>query len=117
VNQHRRTAHELLSLLSSHEAQLAYARTVAIADVPSELVCMWFDDFWSAVSDNRESTHDFSSREWQVLAEFSAVYQAELAALPMRLEDLRDSDGWRRVRSQARQALDALAPTDSPAAG
>jgi hypothetical protein len=36
----------LMRMLASKNEQLAYERDVPIANVPAELVCMWFDDFY-----------------------------------------------------------------------
>lgn len=35
---------QTLTLLGDFEAQMKYVVDVPIADVPAELICMWFDD-------------------------------------------------------------------------
>ena len=43
----RANAIELLALLSDPAQQLGYERNVRFVSIPRELVCQWFDDFYS----------------------------------------------------------------------
>lgn len=89
-----------LELLASLELQTRYERDVKIADVPAELVCIWFDDLdlpASAsklfVGDDLESVRAFS--------DFFESAMKELANLT--LSDLHSRALWLKVVERARQ--------------
>ena len=100
---------ELLELLADRDAQIRYGQGVPVADVPAELVCMWFDDGYHPDDSAFESA--FSPREMEVLAAFNAVYDAALMEigkdLPV-LVELHDHAAWARVVSAACVALRSL---------
>lgn len=101
----RHSAIELLELLSSLEAQSDYKRNVPIADVPAELVCMWFDDFWQP--DDTLKKH-FPPYEFAALEDFHNFYEARVDDLPSStegLEALHSSPKWLEIVGKAGQTL------------
>ena len=104
-NSFRDGAIELLELLSSLEAQSDYEKNVPIADVPAELVCMWFDDFWHP--DDTLKKH-FQPYELAALEDFHRFYEArvdDLPSLTKGLEGLHSSPKWLEVVEKASQTL------------
>lgn len=99
---------ELLVLLSDSDAQLAYEVNVPIANVPAELVCMWFDDLY--LPDSVLFRDSFSPEEAVVLAEFNSTYDAYEDKLPMDegVVALHASSEWATVMAAATAALDSL---------
>ncbi len=99
---------ELLSLLASPEAQRKYEASVPIADVPAELVCLWFDDQYAPAS--RAFRESFTDSELQLLAEFHSVYEARVKSLPTAggLAALQQSSEWNEIVDRAAQALGRL---------
>ena len=101
---------DLLALIGDAEAQRNYERCVPIADVPSELVCMWFDsDYRPELSGFSQS---FSDGELKVLSEFAEFYEARVDALPCQceLEELHRAPEWPAIMERAQDALKRLAP-------
>ena len=70
----------LLDLIGDFEAQRAYERNVPIANVPAELVSMWFDDAYQP--DSEQHAKAFSAREQELLARFHAAYNECADDLP-----------------------------------
>ena len=102
----RRHIVELVQLLASSEQQLAYQRDVPIANVPAELVCMWFDDLYHPQWDL--FVEAFSETERNRLATFHRFYDARVEQLPNSLEEMHQSVVWRDVMSEAKQVLNDL---------
>ncbi len=71
---------EELPLLGSDHAQLRYEQSVPIANVPTELVCGWFDDIYHP--DTYEFQQAFSKSELAALASFSALFEEQLNSMP-----------------------------------
>ena len=69
----------LLDLIGDFEAQRAYEQNVPIANVPAELVCMWFDAYHP---DSEQHAKAFSAREQELLARFHAAYDECADDLP-----------------------------------
>ena len=100
---------ELLSLLSSEEEQLDYETKVPIADVPAELLCMWFDDQYQP--DDALFISCFSADELAALADFHKYYDEQTRRLPESRGSVRTwlaSAVWRGIMLEAKKALERL---------
>ena len=95
---------ELLQLLASEQKQLDYEKSVPIADVPAELLCMWFDDLYYPGSIEAQ----FDSSEAATLARFNAFYGVERKKLPPGFGTIRTwlaNPTWRKIMAAADEAL------------
>ena len=92
---------ELLDLLADASAQERYEHDVRIADVPSELVCMWFDDMYLPESPTFRSA--FSAAELDALAGFNRFYSSRVSALPAGggVPALHRSKAWGEIMAEA----------------
>ena len=92
---------ELLELLRDATAQERYEDTVPIADVPSELLCMWFDD--SYLPDSPAFQAAFTATELDALAEFDRFYDSRAGALPSGggVRALHRSKAWAEIMAAA----------------
>jgi hypothetical protein len=92
---------ELLELLGDAAAQERYEDSVPIADVPSELLCMWFDD--SYVPDSPAFQAAFTAAELDALAEFDRFYDSRAGALPSGggVRALHRSAAWTEIMAAA----------------
>jgi hypothetical protein len=100
---------ELLALLADAEAQRRYERNVPIANVPAELLCMWFDDLYHP--DDAAFVRAFSTPELAALEEFNRTYRSvadELEPLAVSVGDLHAHPSWSRVSPAASAALKAI---------
>jgi hypothetical protein len=96
---------ELLALLASEDDQLAYERDVPIAQVPAELLCMWFNDTYHPGPD--WSSH-FTNRELEALARFHGIYERLSERLPKSPSTVRTwlaDPLWRRIMAEAAATL------------
>lgn len=101
----RQAMKDLLELISSLDDQVDYEREVPHGNVPSELVCMWFDDQYFG---DQPWFHEwYSKREREVLAVFNALYNDKKEALPMDggVAALHATPEWHEVVAAARRAL------------
>lgn len=98
----------LLALLSDRDEQRKYERDVAIANVPAELVCMWFDDHYHPSS--AWFLDAFSDRERIELAAFSRFYEERLPRLPQDqgIEALHAAPEWLEIGERARLTLESI---------
>ena len=106
----RDSAIQILELLSSLKAQNDYKKNVPLADVPTELVCMWFDDFWHP--DDTLKKH-FQPHELSALTAFHHFFEARVDYLPSStegLEALHSSSKWSEIVDKAAQTLKTLLP-------
>ncbi len=71
---------DLLELLGDAAAQERYEDSVSIADVPSELRCMWFDDAY--LPDSPAFQAAFTVVEQDALADFNRFFDSRVDALP-----------------------------------
>jgi hypothetical protein len=96
---------EVLELLADLDAQKKYERDVPIANVPAELICMWFDDL--AVE---HGYGDLSAPEQDILREFTEFYGSRVDALPTwgMVDALHACTEWVEITLEARKALTAL---------
>jgi hypothetical protein len=101
--QHARVA-EVLDLLASEGAQLAYQRNVPISDVAAELRCMWFDDLGEVWRSDQ-----FTQRERDRLERFHQFYSDRLNRIPKSLPLMHRSPVWQEVSAEAARVLDDLA--------
>jgi hypothetical protein len=93
----RRKVRELLALLASEEQQLNYERQVPIADVPAELLCMWFNDTYHP---GHGWNSEFTSGELEALARFHTVYESLAQRLPRAQGTVRTwlaDPSWRKI--------------------
>ncbi len=102
---------EILALIGDPEAQLRYERDVPIANVPAELVCMWFEDVFRP-DELPDFPASFSKAEFAVLSAFSEFYDARVDALPTRsgVVGLHGSPVWTVVMERANETLKRVAP-------
>jgi hypothetical protein len=99
---------DLLSLIGDAGAQQRYERDVPIANVPVELVCMWFDDQYHP--DAEGFSECFSDEERSLLAGFDEFYDRRVEFLPTSggVAELHASKPWIEVMEKARATLQAL---------
>ena len=92
---------KLLELLGDAAAQERYEHDVPIANVPAELVCMWFDDSYLPESPAFRSA--FTAAELQMLAEFNRFYDSRASSLPScgGVRGLHRSDAWAEIMVEA----------------
>jgi hypothetical protein len=69
---HKHNIIETLQLISSPSRQFEYEKSVPIAQVPSELFCMWFDDFYHPNS--ADFIASFNATELNDLSLFNASF-------------------------------------------
>ena len=91
----------LLDLIGDFEAQRAYEQDVPIANVPAELVCMWFDDAYHP--DSEQHAKAFSARERKLLERFHMAYEKCADDLPCDngVAVLQQSSQWIAVSQEA----------------
>ena len=108
IREGREFLRELLSLISSTEGQRQYEQEVPIANVPAELVCMWFDDHYHPESEWFRAR--FSHDEQSTLAEFSHFYKARLDLLPdtANVEELQKSECWHQIMEKAARTVETI---------
>lgn len=102
---HRDRYIEVLRLIADSEAQTEYEKNVPIANVPAELICMWFDDLAAQKLDDRLSPDDRKAIE-----SFSAFFEARLDQLADSegIRSLQSSPAWVEITREARSTLTRL---------
>jgi hypothetical protein len=105
ADQTRRSIHELLVLIGDRDAQRAYERDVPIANVPAELICMWFEDHYHPAAGWFVSA--FSADELAELAAFNDFYRARTDNLPTSggIDVLQKAREWGEIVNRARATL------------
>ncbi len=93
-------------LIADIDAQLEYEKNVPIANVPNELICQWFDDFY--LSEFEWFKNKFTKKEWLVLEEFNDYYKKRLDNIPDTLEKMHKSYSWKEVVGKAQWVLEML---------
>jgi len=95
---------DLLKTISSPKMQMEYENNVPIANVPAELVCMWFDDFHPETELFKSS---FSSNEIKELAKFTEFYDARVEEIPDdgSVSKLQTNREWIEVQSFANEII------------
>lgn len=96
---------EVLRLLADPEAQLRYERDAPIADVPAELVCMWFDDL-----NADEPSGALSPAHASRIKAFSVFYELRVDDLPTGsgVAVLQESTKWQEIMAEAKATIDDL---------
>ena len=96
---------EALRLIADPEAQRAYERDVPIANVPAELVCMWFDDLAAETP-----FADLAPADAVRLQAFTEFFGKRVETLPVDgcVAALQASVAWREVMTEAKATLDSL---------
>ena len=91
----------LLDLIGDPAAQERYERDVPMANVPAELVSMWFDDQCPSASSSFRAA--FTAAELQLLAEFHQFYDSRTRSLPSsrRVRDLHRCRAWTEIMAMA----------------
>ncbi len=104
---------ELLQLLASEQEQLDYEKDVPIADVPAELLCMWFDDLYYPGSIGSR----FNQSEAATLAKFNDFYDVEKRKLPQSSGTIRTwlaNSTWRKIMTAANDTLKEINSNNDP---
>jgi len=103
----RRSATELLHLLASASAQLAYEREVPHAYVPDELISLFADDFFTLKAPG--FVEAFTDEELADLAELYGLVRAAARVLatasPENVSELQAQPEWRGVMLCAKRLL------------
>ena len=97
---------QTIQLIADLDAQVQYKRDVPIADVPSELVCSWFDDVYHP--EYEKYCAAFTQEELDVLSEFNAFYDERVNKLPDTLEEMHDNYEWSQIVLKAKWVLAKL---------
>ncbi|MCP3681316.1 MAG: hypothetical protein GY861_01375 [bacterium] len=99
---------DLLNTISDMQEQLRYEESVPIANVPAELVCMWFDDYYHPES--KLFLESFDDREMKLLEEFHEYYKKMKDKLPntSSVKELQKSPVWNEVANKASKTLKTL---------
>lgn len=98
-------------MLASENEQLTYERNVPHVDITAELVAGWFDDSYHPDDPHFQSC--FSPVELLALAEFNAVFDANVPHLPKSGGTVRSwlaSSVWREVMHAASKTRSRIAP-------
>jgi hypothetical protein len=91
----------ILELLPDAAAQEGYEHRVPIADVPTELLCGWFDDGY--LPDSPAFQAAFTATELHALAEFDRFYDSRGGELPCGggVRALHRSKAWTEIMAAA----------------
>jgi len=101
----RKSIIDFIKLISSPQKQFEYEKNVPVANVPSELICMWFDDLYHPNTDL--FLNSFNAQEIEALSLFNELYD-------LRVKNITSSDGvkglqinnsWLEVQSHASTLL------------
>ena len=98
-----------LECLAFEERQTDHEPNVPIANIPSELQCMWFDDFYHPEATYFQAV--FGPAELTALVEFSAFFRANEPVLPRDPESIQiwlDDPAWRKIMGKAADTLRLL---------
>lgn len=112
-----------LSHIAYPELARQYQRNVPIADVASELVCHWDDEYHS---DDPVLPKAFSPTELSVLADFDTAFDLACKSVEPwpKLDQLLEMPAWQELSRRAQDALGVLGVSarqgiepDEPASG
>ena len=106
MNAIREGIKDVLEMLASKTEQTRYEQNVPIADVPSEVVCMWFDDMYHPESWQHKEA--FSAEEQKILAVFNDFYGARAKNLPNTLAAMHAEGQWNEIVREAQRTLTAI---------
>lgn len=96
-----------LSHIAYPELARQYQRNVPIADIASELVCHWDDEYHS---DDPVLPEAFSSTELSALADFDTVFDSVCESIEPwpQLDQLLENSAWQELSRKARDTLGVL---------
>ena len=106
MNSIRASIRNVLEIIASKEEQVYYEKNVSIANVPTELVCMWFDDSYHPNSGQQREA--FSIEEQEILSKFNSFFDARVDGLPMTFAELEVSPQWDEIMNEAQKVLDKI---------
>jgi hypothetical protein len=94
-----------LELLASPDLQVRYEHDVKMANVPAELVCVWFDDLNLPAS----APELFAGGNVELVQGFSALLEKTAKELDgLALSELHAHPAWLKVVAEARGLLQRL---------
>jgi hypothetical protein len=101
----RNNIFDLLKLISSSQRQFDYENKVPVANVPAELICMWFDDLYQPTSDL--FLRSFNENEVADLSQFNEFFNARVNAISMNngVLGLQNDSNWLEVQFYASALL------------
>ena len=99
MNSIRKGIKKVLDLISSKEEQIKYEKEVQIANVPAELICIWFDDLYHPQS--RLHQDAFSNEEQNILDSFNTFYESRVKQLPETLAEMHINPLWNEIVQEA----------------
>jgi len=93
---------DLLALYASPKQQFEYEKEVPIANVPQELLSMWFDP------DNKDIKLAFNLKEHRSLSEFTGYFNERLKYIPQfdGVTGLQQNRQWLEIQKYAKSLLD-----------
>ena len=103
MNQYKKELIDTLDMLSSLDRQRHYFDTVKMADVPSDLICGWFDTGFFPDSESFRAS--FTQSEWNALVEFNDYFDKRVKKLPDDFNELIINSTWLEVVNKAREIL------------
>jgi hypothetical protein len=106
MNSIRKGIKNVLEIIASKEEQLTYRENVPTADVPVELLCMWFDDCYHPNSSQHRNA--FSIEEQTILSEFNEFYDERVDKLPKNFDELQTNPEWGEIVNEAKKVLDII---------
>jgi len=97
-----------LKLISSFQKQIEYQENVPVAQVPAELFCQWFDDFY--LPEDKTFQETFSKDELVALKEFSSFFDSKGKNLPDThyVKVWHKIEEWILISKKAEETLDSI---------
>jgi hypothetical protein len=99
----------LLEIIASKDKQLTYEADVPVADVPAELLCLWFNSLYHPEASGFRSC--FKQSELETLAVFNKFYAEKEKLLPQEYTGIGtwlQTEEWREVMKAAEKTLETL---------
>ena len=102
---HKLNIIETLRIIASPERQFEYEKNVSIAQVPAELFCMWFDDFYHPNS--ADFVASFNAAELNDLSTFNTRFDqlGESVLINNGVAGLQSDVNWHEIQSNAGKLL------------
>ncbi len=100
-----------IDLLANLDSQIKYEEEVGIVHIPSELVCVWFDDLYHP--ETELFNESLKKSEKSVLADFNTRFDELLKktdkhVLSETIEDLQKDKYWQSVVTLAQNVIEKL---------
>lgn len=102
----RESIKEVLELIASKEEPVKYEQNVAIANVPAELICMWFDDSYHP--ETLLHKESFSEEEQQTLSYFNTFFDSRVEKLPTSLAEMHTDPLWDEIVLEAQRTIESI---------